>query len=146
MQILHIWRNVSQLWHYCRFSPVIIWNMCMCVCVCVCVFVCMCVHVCVCMHMCIVCVHVCVCMHMCIVCVHACVCMHMCIVCVWMCVCFPGSLVVKNLTCQCRRHGFDPWARKIPWKRKLKPTPVFLPRKSTDRGAWQENVHRVTKG
>ena len=36
-------------------------------------------------------------------------------------------------TCQCRRHkrcGFDPWVRKIPWKRKRQPTPVFLPGKS----------------
>ena len=35
--------------------------------------------------------------------------------------------------CQCRRRerwGFDPWVRKMPWKRKRQPTPVFLPRKS----------------
>ena len=24
------------------------------------------------------------------------------------------------------RHGFDPWVRKIPWRRKWQPTPVFL--------------------
>ena len=30
-------------------------------------------------------------------------------------------------TClQCRRPGFDPWVRKIPWRRKWQPTPVFL--------------------
>ena len=28
-----------------------------------------------------------------------------------------------------RRHGFDPWVRKIPWSRKWQPTPVFLPEK-----------------
>ena len=28
---------------------------------------------------------------------------------------------------QCGRLGFDPWVRKIPWKRKWQPTPVFLP-------------------
>ena len=28
------------------------------------------------------------------------------------------------------RLGFDPWVRKISWRRKLKPTPVFLPRES----------------
>ena len=28
---------------------------------------------------------------------------------------------------QCRRHGFDPWVRKILWKREWQPTPVFLP-------------------
>ena len=28
---------------------------------------------------------------------------------------------------QCRRHGFNPWSRKIPWRRKWQPTPIFLP-------------------
>ena len=28
------------------------------------------------------------------------------------------------------RPGFDPWVRKIPWRRKWKPTPVFLPGES----------------
>ena len=28
-----------------------------------------------------------------------------------------------------RRHGFDPWARKIPWRRERQPTSVFLPGK-----------------
>ena len=35
-----------------------------------------------------------------------------------------------RLRLQCRRHrrsGFDPWAGKIPWRRKWQPTPVFLP-------------------
>ena len=27
----------------------------------------------------------------------------------------------------CRRPGFNPWVRKIPWRRKWQPTPVFLP-------------------
>ena len=31
---------------------------------------------------------------------------------------------------QCRRHGFDPWVRKIPWRRTWQPTPVCLPGKS----------------
>ena len=31
---------------------------------------------------------------------------------------------------QCRRPGFHPWVRKIPWRRKWQPTPVFLPGKS----------------
>ena len=30
----------------------------------------------------------------------------------------------------CKRHGFDPLTRKIPWRRKWQPTPVFLPGKS----------------
>ena len=29
-----------------------------------------------------------------------------------------------------RRRGFHPWVRKIPWRRKWQPTPVFLPAKS----------------
>ena len=27
---------------------------------------------------------------------------------------------------KCRRFGFIPWVRKIPWRRKWQPTPVFL--------------------
>ena len=34
----------------------------------------------------------------------------------------------KESTCQCRRHGFDSWVRKIPWSWKWQPTPVFLAR------------------
>ena len=26
-----------------------------------------------------------------------------------------------------RKHGFDPWVRKIPWRSARQPTPVFLP-------------------
>ena len=37
--------------------------------------------------------------------------------------------LVKNLL-QCRRPGFDPWVRKIPWRRKWQPNPVFLPGES----------------
>ena len=40
---------------------------------------------------------------------------------------FPRGLIGKESTCQCRRRGFEPWVRKIPWRRKWKPTPVFLP-------------------
>ena len=31
---------------------------------------------------------------------------------------------------QSRRPWFNPWVRKIPWRRKWQPTPVSLPRKS----------------
>ena len=37
--------------------------------------------------------------------------------------------MVRNLP-QCRRTRFDCWVRKIPWRRKWQPTPVFLPGKS----------------
>jgi len=36
----------------------------------------------------------------------------------------------KESTCQFRRRGFNRWVRKIPWRRKWQPTPVFLPGKS----------------
>ena len=34
--------------------------------------------------------------------------------------------MVKNL--QCSRPGFNPWVRKIPWRREWLSTLVFLPR------------------
>ena len=39
----------------------------------------------------------------------------------------------QESTCQCRRHrrhSFRPWVRKIPWRRKWQPAPVFLLEKS----------------
>ena len=39
----------------------------------------------------------------------------------------------KEPTCQRRRRkrlGINPWVRKIPWRKKWLPTPVFLPGKS----------------
>ena len=45
----------------------------------------------------------------------------------------PWWISGKEYTCQCRRSnrlGFDPWVRKIPWKRAWQPTPVFLPGES----------------
>ena len=36
-------------------------------------------------------------------------------------------LVKICLQCRsCKRHGFGPWVRKIPWKRTWQPSPVFL--------------------
>ena len=32
-----------------------------------------------------------------------------------------------------KRCGFDPWVRKIPWRRKWQPTPVFLPGESHEK-------------
>ena len=43
---------------------------------------------------------------------------------------FPWWLSGKESACQCNRCGFDPWVRKVPWRRKWQPTPVFLPGKS----------------
>ena len=49
---------------------------------------------------------------------------------------FPGGSVLKNLPFQCRRCRFHPWAGKVPWRRKWKPTPVFLPGESP----WAEEL------
>ena len=46
---------------------------------------------------------------------------------------FPGSSSGKQPACQCRRHkrcGFDPWVRKIPWRRAWQLTLVFWPGES----------------
>ena len=42
---------------------------------------------------------------------------------------FPGS-DGKSICLQCGILGFDPWVRKIPWRRKWQPTWVLLPGKS----------------
>ena len=46
---------------------------------------------------------------------------------------FPGGANDKEPTYQCRRHKrlrFDPWIRKLPWRRAWQPTLVFLPGQS----------------
>ena len=42
----------------------------------------------------------------------------------------PLWLSGREPTSQCRRRGFDPWVRKIPWRRKWQLAPVFLPGES----------------
>ena len=42
----------------------------------------------------------------------------------------PRWLSGKESTYQCKRRGFDPWVRKIHWRRQWQPTPVFLLGKS----------------
>ena len=44
-----------------------------------------------------------------------------------------------------RRCEFDPCIKKILWRRIWKPTPVFLPGESHERGAWQAAVHGVAE-
>ena len=56
----------------------------------------------------------------------------------------------KESPCQCRgrkRHGFDPWVRKIPWKRKWQPILIFLPGKIpwTEEPGGLLSVHKVAK-
>ena len=43
---------------------------------------------------------------------------------------YPWWLSSKESACQCRRDGFNPWVRKIPWRRKWQRTPAFLPGES----------------
>ena len=43
----------------------------------------------------------------------------------------PGGTSDKEPACQfrrCKRCRFNPWVKKIPWRRAWQPTPVFLPR------------------
>ena len=49
----------------------------------------------------------------------------------------------KESACRCRRHRFDPWVRKILWRRKWQPIVVFLPEEIP----WTEEPggHGVTK-
>ena len=75
---------------------------------------------------------------------------------------FPGGTSGEEPTCQCRRlkrHGFNPWVGKIPWRRAWQPTPVFLQEAHGQRSlvsysprghrvrhnwrAWAPNTHRV---
>ena len=78
-------------------------------------------------------------------------------VCVCVCVCFIASFTPIYLAIifgvsgkepsyqrrRQKRHGFDPWVVKMPWRRKWQPTPVFLSGKF--HGAWQATVLGVTK-
>ena len=59
-----------------------------------------------------------------------------------------GGVSGKEPAFQCgrhKRHGFNPWVRKIPWRKEWQPTPVFLPGESMDRGTWQAAVHGFTQ-
>ena len=43
---------------------------------------------------------------------------------------FPGGSDGKESACNCKRPGFDPWDRKIPWRTEWLPGSVFLPGES----------------
>ena len=49
---------------------------------------------------------------------------------VWSLLDFPGGSDGKVSAYNVRDPGFDPWVRKISWRRTWKPTPLFLPGKS----------------
>ena len=57
----------------------------------------------------------------------------------------PQWLSGKESACYAGDSGeaFDRRVRKIPWRRKWQPTPVFLPGKFHGRGAWRATVHGI---
>ena len=53
-------------------------------------------------------------------------------------------LVVKKPACQCTRHEkhwFDPWVRKVLWRRAWQPTAYSCLENGMDRGIWWATVH-----
>ena len=56
-------------------------------------------------------------------------------------------IMVKNLPANAedKRHGFNLWVGKIPWRRAWQPTPEYCLENPMDRGAWRATVHRVAK-
>ena len=61
---------------------------------------------------------------------------------------FPGGASGKEPACQCRRHKrhrFDPWVGKTPWRRRWQPTPVILPGESHGQRSLGATVHGVPK-
>ena len=59
---------------------------------------------------------------------------------------FPGGSDGKESAYYYRRCGFDPWVRKVLWRSKWQPTPVFMPRKSQEQRSLAGScVHEVTK-
>ena len=67
----------------------------------------------------------------------------------------PWWLSGKESACNPGAAGdcFDPWVRKIPWRREWQPTPVFLPREApgqrrpsgySPRGLKESNTTEVT--
>ena len=55
----------------------------------------------------------------------------------------PRWLSGREFTFKCRRCRFDPWVRKIPWRRKQLPTAMFLPGKSHGQRSRQTIVHKL---
>ena len=64
---------------------------------------------------------------------------------------FPGystkrpSQVAQESACQGKRHGFNPWLGKIPWKGNGNPLQFYCLGNSMDRGAWRAAVHGIAE-
>ena len=61
-------------------------------------------------------------------------CCHICFYHIWFIYGSAYGWAVKNLPTNSGDTRFDPWVRKIPWRGKWQPTPVFLPGKSCTGG------------
>ena len=68
---------------------------------------------------------------------------------------FPGGTSGEEPPWQCRRCkkcGFNPWVRKIPWRRAWQPSLVFLPGESHERRSlmgyspWGHKEMNMTEG
>ena len=57
---------------------------------------------------------------------------------------FLGGSMVKNLPANAGDTGSIPGWGRFPWRKKRRPTPVFLPENLMDRD-WWARVHGVTK-
>ena len=55
----------------------------------------------------------------------------------------PWRFRQKSICLQCGRPRFDPWVRKILWRRKWQPTPVLLPGKSRGGRSLVGYIHGV---
>ena len=61
---------------------------------------------------------------------------------------FPGGTGGKEPACHCGRHkryGFDPWVRKIPWRRKWQRLQYSCLQNPMDRGFWWAHSPRGHK-
>ena len=58
---------------------------------------------------------------------------------------FPGDASGKESACQCRKHEFNPWVGKIPWRRKWQPIPVFLPGESHGQSSLASHIPQGCK-
>ena len=62
---------------------------------------------------------------------------------------FSGGTSGKESTCQCKkrkRHGFNPWVRKIPGAGHGNLLKYSCLENPMDKGAWRAKVQRVKKG
>ena len=59
---------------------------------------------------------------------------------------FPQCLGGKELTCQCKRHRFNPWVGNIPQGGNGNPFQYSCLDNLMDRGPWWATLHGVAKG